>query len=95
MAHSGDVFGRGTIFHGYYSFRDHIRRARTDHVYAQNFVCIFIGQYFDESIQVHARTGAAGGFEWETSCFVGTSLFFQLLFGETYGQVYTTPGIKL
>ena len=52
MAYAGNVFRTGAILHRKNRFVDKLSRSRSDHVYAQDLVCVAIGEYLGEAVRL-------------------------------------------
>ena len=76
MRYAGDVFRRGPVFHCHHGFGNYICRPGANDMNAQHFVGFFVGQYFYQTIRIHAGAGTAQGFERESAAFIGFALFF-------------------
>jgi hypothetical protein len=88
VRHAGNVFGRGAIFHGHHGFGNEVGSAGTDHVNTKDLVRLLIGQYFDQTIDIHAGARTAKGTHGERADLVGTAFLLELLFGLANGRYF-------
>lgn len=78
MAYAGNVFRAGAVLHCKNRFVDKLSRGRSDHVYAQDLVCVAIGEYLGEAVRLEICFRSGIRHEWELADLIIDTLFLQI-----------------
>lgn len=55
VAHAGNIFRAGAVLHREDCLVNELSRGRSDHMHAQDLVCVAVGEYLGESVRLKIR----------------------------------------